>query len=109
MARAMKICAEPGCPNRTHERRCPEHKPKPWSTHGAGEGRGRPWRRRRWECFVRDDFTCVDCAHRDPTAKTLEADHIGPTDELHDLATRCKPCHARKTLGDAHAARTGTA
>lgn len=111
MARAKRVCARPGCPIITEpgERWCASDKPKPWSTHGAGQGRGRPWRRQRWACFERDDFTCQDpgCGHRDPTGKTIEADHIGPTDDLEDLLTRCKSHHLKHTLDDAAKAREG--
>lgn len=108
MTRAMKVCARPGCPTLTNSTHCAAHQPKPWSTHGAGQGRGRTWRKQRWACLERDNFTCVDCGYRDPTGRTLEADHIGPTDQIEHLRTRCTDCHRTKTLADATASRTAT-
>lgn len=108
MPRAMKVCARPGCPTLTLGTHCPTHQPKPWSTHGAGQGRGRPWRRIRWTCLTRDDFTCTwpGCGHHDPSGRTLEADHIdGPSDDLNNLRTLCSPHHQQRTLEQARAAR----
>jgi hypothetical protein len=88
---------------------CGKHKPKSWSTHGAGRGRGRPWRRLRWACLTRDGFTCTwpGCRHHDPTGATLEADHIdGDIDALTNLRTLCIPHHRERTLEQARQART---
>lgn len=61
------------------------------------------WQRIRRAVFTRDHWTCIDCGHRDPTGRTLEADHIGDrhNHSLDNLATRCGPrandCHGRLT------------
>lgn len=54
-----------------------------------------------------DDFTCTipGCGHRDTTGRTLEADHVGPTDQVEDLRTKCGPHHLEHTLTDAAARR----
>lgn len=50
----------------------------------------------------RDGHQCAQCGHHDPTATTLEIDHIdnrrGPTYGLDvNLQTLCRPCHRAKT------------
>lgn len=108
MPRAQRVCAQHGCPTLTSTTYCPTHTRAPWSTHGAGKGRGRPWRRQRTSCFARDNYTCTwpGCTHRDPTGRSLEADHIGPTDALEHLRTLCTGHHRQRTLEQARAART---
>lgn len=65
------------------------------------------WAKRRRRVFARDDWTCVDCGHRDPTARTLECDHVAAPDDhrLTSLATRCADCHQRRTQAQAAAGR----
>lgn len=105
MPRASRICAQPGCPEITSGTHCDAHRPKPWSTGDVGKGRGgRPWRRQRQQQFAADDYTCQGCGHRDPTTKTLECDH----DDHGQTRTLCVDCHRRRTLAQAHAARTMT-
>lgn len=103
MARAKRVCAQPGCPIITDGRHCGTHKPKAWSKGNVGKGRGgRPWRRRRLEQFAADDWTCQHCGHRDETGATLECDH----DDDGKTRTLCVDCHLKRTLQQAHAART---
>ena len=71
--------------------------------YGAGRG-GRAWRRLRWSVLVRDSFTCQACGRVFPPDR-LECDHIiplanGGTDDMGNLQTLCRPCHARKTDAD---------
>ncbi len=104
MARAAKVCAQPGCTEITTSSRCPAHQPKPWSTGNAGISRGgRPWRRQRQQTFERDNWTCVHCGHHDPTGDTLECDH----DDNGNLRTLCIPCHKQRTREQSIRARWG--
>lgn len=105
MARAAKVCAQPGCFEVTRASHCPEHAPKPWSTGNAGRSRGgRPWMRQRAEVFQRDDYSCVQCGHHDPTAASLECDH----DDDGGLRTLCRTCHRVRTQQQAAKARWRT-
>jgi len=54
----------------------------------------------RHECFVRDNYTCVECGKTSKDS-SLEADHIlpvsqGGTDELSNLQTLCFDCNRSK-------------
>lgn len=58
-------------------------------------------KRRRFECFKRDGFTCQYCGQK-PPAVVLNCDHIVPSskgggDELYNLVTSCFPCNAGKS------------
>jgi 5-methylcytosine-specific restriction protein A len=59
-------CAQPGCPQVTHERFCPKHaalaRPRDYDRHrpsSAMRGFGRPWRRLR-EFILSRDPLCVN-------------------------------------------------
>lgn len=75
---------------------------------GWGSGRGgRPWRRRRAEILLRDQYTCKVC---DLTTNQLEVDHIvnlaqGGSDDDDNLQAICIPCHKAKTAREATAHR----
>lgn len=60
------------------------------------------WKKLRARVLRRDDHTCTypRCHHHDPTARTLEVDHIVPGDDhsFSNLQTLCVDCHTRKTL-----------
>lgn len=92
MPRAPKAC--PHCDN---PQPCPQHKPKPWATKQPWHSRGfQPATRRA--ILNRDNWTCVDCGHRDPTGNTLQADHITPTadggtNSPDNGRTLCTTCH----------------
>jgi 5-methylcytosine-specific restriction endonuclease McrA len=56
----------------------------------------------RWQCFVRDGFTCQwpGCGRVEPDTSKLVADHIVPHRgdhrlffDLNNLQTLCKDCH----------------
>ena len=109
MPRAPQTCPQHGCPN---TKPCPEHTPKAWSGKQPHHSRGFP-KHVRLQILRRDNWTCVDCGHRDPTGRTLQADHIvnraaGGNDSPTNGATRCKPCHHTKSAAEASAARWGT-
>ena len=65
------------------------------------------WKKLKRQAHERDDWTCVDCGHRDPTGLTLVADHDmpfeGPDDPLawerDNVSTRCLSCSGRKDGG----------
>ncbi len=83
-----------------------------WATSNRRAELPSNWRELRWERFELDDFTCVDCGHRDPTGATLEADHVGDRHDhrIGQLRTRCgrgteNNCHGRHTQEQAAAAR----
>lgn len=73
------------------------------------QGRHLPsnWTTIRRHVFQRDHWQCVDCGWHDPTGRTLECDHTGDPDDHRPpvLATRCRPCHRRRTQQQAAAAR----
>lgn len=59
------------------------------------------WQVLRQQILERDGWACVDCGQ---TRGRLEIDHIQPVRSRPDLAfdpancaTRCSPCHTRKT------------
>jgi len=68
------------------------------------------WKTRRLACLERDHHQC-QIRYRDIcTGVASEVDHIRPasqggTDSLTNLQASCPPCHARKTAGEAAAAR----
>ena len=70
---------------------------------GRGRG-GRPWRRKREEIFLRDNYEC--CGHGcDYVGIDLELDHIvnvaaGGTDDDDNLQSLCVPCHKEKTAAE---------
>ena len=66
------------------------------------------WGTLRLAVFSRDNWTCVDCGYRNVAAIGLECDHTGHPDDnrLTALATRCTPCHAKRTRAQSLAARS---
>lgn len=61
----------------------------------------RRWRRLRWECLSRDEFTCQRCGRLEGDTSKLVADHKAPHRGdpdlfwgLHRLQTLCAPCHS---------------
>lgn len=58
------------------------------------------WRRLRWQCLVRDLFTCQMCGHIEPDTSQLVADHKDPHRgdprlfwDFENLQCLCKGCH----------------
>lgn len=71
---------------------------KPISNWGSGRG-GRAWRKIKEQVHLRDAYTCQQCGI---ISLELECDHIlnkaqGGTDDLDNLQSLCKSCHAKKT------------
>lgn len=65
---------------------------------GTGRG-GRAWRKIKEQVHLRDAYTCQQCGI---ISLELECDHIlnkaqGGTDDLDNLQSLCKSCHAKKT------------
>lgn len=107
MARAPKICSEPGCPNLQP---CELHKKEPWANstrrlHTKVSG-SREQRRNR---LVMRKFYGVCHVCGQPGADQI--DHVIPLaehgpDELDNLRPiHAKPCHAEKTQAEARRAR----
>ncbi len=65
MTPTLKACTICGRPTTTS--RCPAHKIK--------RARGRAGQQRRARTLTRDNHTCRNCGHHDPTGRTLHADH----------------------------------
>lgn len=110
MARAPRICSQPGCPAQAANRgRCQQHQPKqvnptPWA-------RSKPVPRvtARWRKLVlqRDGWRCRKCGE-----PATEADHIISRAVAPDLVNDpdngqalCARCHQAKTLAEAAAGR----
>lgn len=83
-----------------------------WGTSNRRSQLPANWGQLRLLVFQRDNWTCVDCGHRDITGATLECDHTGDRNDhrLTVLITRCgryspNNCHGRKSSAEGHAAR----
>jgi 5-methylcytosine-specific restriction protein A len=79
--------------------------PKQLATYGQGRG-GRPWRRKREQILLRDQYLCQceQCGGKRLLAD--EIDHIVPlsqggTDDLSNLRAINKDCHKAKTAREA--------
>lgn len=80
--------------------------PKELPNYGQGRG-GRPWRRKRDQVLLRDQYLCQceQCGGKRLLAD--EVDHIVPlsrggTDDLSNLRAINKDCHKAKTARDAN-------
>ena len=67
-------------------------------------------KKQRQATLTRDHHTCQHCGWHDPTAKTLQIDHIknlktGGTNNPNNLQTLCKGCHNHKTQQEAQQAQ----
>jgi 5-methylcytosine-specific restriction endonuclease McrA len=106
MARAQKICSEPGCPNFTP---CPDHAPPAWggSTRRTRTISGSRQQKRAAFVIERDDGICHVCGY----AGADQADHVVPlaedgVDDVSNMkAIHATPCHAEKTQAEAQRAR----
>lgn len=106
MARAPRVCTQPGCPAIAGDGgRCPDHKRKAWArSSGQSTRTNKAWRK---AVLQRDDYTCRKCGR-----PATEADHIinraaAPALEL-DIdngQALCKTCHQSKTATEAARAR----
>lgn len=108
MARAPKICSEPGCPNLAP---CATHQREPWRASSRRErlrtSSGSRQQRLARAVMERDHGVCHVCGR--PGAD--EVDHVVPLSEggADDFYNRApihsKPCHERKTSEEAGRAR----
>ena len=65
-------------------------------------GYGASWRRIRAAVMARDNYLCQVCAADGRVTPATEVDHIRPkarggTDEMDNLRSICRQCHAEKT------------
>lgn len=60
---AKRSCAEPGCPELVASGRCPTHERSRYALRGTTAERGydADHKSLRVECFLRDEWRCVDC------------------------------------------------
>lgn len=106
--RSQKICAVPGCPNKTLTRWCEVHTKKasiarPYDDRrGSSSQRGYdgPWRRLRLVALRRDNYLCLECLKTGRPTPAEEVHHIVGIDiapelrlDLENLASVCGPCH----------------
>jgi 5-methylcytosine-specific restriction enzyme A len=107
MPRALKVCAEPGCPELTPGRRCDDHAPKPWASSTRRHNVASGWQQQRERDLVlkRDRGICHWCGQ--PGAD--QVDHViavangGPDTPANKAPIHSKPCHVEKTVADRRA------
>lgn len=112
MPRAPKICGYQGCTTLvTGKSRCHDHSGWKTSPRTASAGRTSTahWKLQRAKALQRDGHQCQIRGPR-CTIQATQVDHIIPvhlngTDDLTNLMSVCKPCHAAKTAREAAAAR----
>src|SRR5690606_39270181 len=96
MARAMKVCAEPGCIEVSHDNRCPAHAKVAhnWGTSTRTKPEG--WSRTRKRILRRDGHTCVLCGRGAFVVDHLVPQAWGGTEDHGNLRALCQTCHDRK-------------
>lgn len=67
-------------------------------------GYGHAWRKIREQALQRDSYQCQHCLRQGRYIQATDVDHIkekskGGTDDLGNLQSLCKRCHADKTAG----------
>lgn len=87
MARAKKICPEPGCPKPQQGRYCPEHNAAHDKARGTAAARGygssfQAQRREHLEEHQHRDLTCWRCGQPIPQGSTF---HLGHDDDNRDV------------------------
>jgi len=65
-------------------------------------GYGHAWRKLRVHVLERDGYLCVYCAKANRHVQATDVDHSVPkykggTDEMDNLQSLCRKCHAKKT------------
>lgn len=100
---APLACSHPGC----RATNCAKHR-RPTSS--AKQGYGYDWKKLRERHLAAHPF-CVDCGAREG----LHVDHVLAHQgnerlrlDPNNLATRCRPCHSRKTATQDHGFGNGT-
>lgn len=108
MPRALKVCADPDCPN---YQPCPTHGRKPWGTSTRNSRPGRSGsREQRINAVVMRKHRAI--CHVCGRGGADEVDHVVPLAEggADTMANRrpihAKPCHRDKTQREAQRART---
>ena len=109
--KALKTCAQPGCPTLVSRGFCAKHEQDRFKT--ANDRRpewaylysSARWQKiRRMQLF--NEPMCAECLKRGRFTPATECDHIHPHRGDPDRFYRgpfqslCKPCHSRKTLGE---------
>lgn len=119
MARALKVCSRPGCPNLCQSGRCPDCRREADTARGTAAERGyggRHWRTQRRACLRRDPIcVCTDPTHGHGARcylQSTDADHdpverrelvalgVPDPDALEYLKGKCSPCHKRRTAAE---------
>ena len=105
----LKICARPGCTEKTTERYCEKHKKHYWSEHDKKRansnqrGYDYQWSKfRKW--FLNKNPLCKMCLDEGFAKEANEVDHIKPLVEYPELKyepsncrSLCKRCHSKRT------------
>lgn len=120
MARAKRVCSQPGCPALTDGGRCPDCAREADRARGSfrARGYGSDWTHARAVVLHRDPV-CVVCTsalanvadHYPQSRAELVARGVTNPDAPHRLRGLCGPCHSRETAhhqpGGWHAAQGG--
>jgi 5-methylcytosine-specific restriction protein A len=113
MRRALRTCAEPGCPALVRAGRCPQHERARRAEYESRPERraeqalyhSAEWRAARAE-VLRLNPWCVEHLAAGERVPASEVDHAQPVLEggapldPANLVPRCKSCHSRKTMAE---------
>jgi 5-methylcytosine-specific restriction enzyme A len=103
-----------GICRRSHGSACPKRKPYEAQGQHRGSrharGYGTRWERIRRQVLARDDGICQECSRQGIATPAHAVDHIRPkahggTDDMDNLQSLCKRCHAVKTAAESNRAR----
>ena len=105
MARALRVCPAPGCPQLTSGGRCGTHAREADQARGTAAQRGYDhcWTRRRTAYLRRHPFCrlCPGLAsvadHYPTSRRDLVAQGVSDPDADHRLRPLCAPCHGKET------------
>ncbi|AMO58595.1 HNH endonuclease [Endozoicomonas montiporae] len=111
-ARLKRACRQPLCPGTTTHKSgyCEKHQKTEsgWQKRQSRQGNrhkrgyGSAWEKLRKQALQRDSYLCQSCMREGRIEPGNIVDHIinkasGGTDELSNLQTLCRRCHAVKT------------
>ena len=101
---ALKLCAEPGCPEVVVGSRCPRHARPAWPHQSSRHerGYGAPWDRLRAQVLA-DEPLCP-CGQPATTVDHIVPRTSGGTDARSNLRALCAGCHATKSAREGRAA-----